>query len=156
MQRRAFTLRVKVSSTERSIAIGWENPKFLGGYRKFCSLRCLQNVESIFMISYWESINWIEISIQYEGDYDLECVPLGWSGSGSVIGDHSDHGRSNEPMNLLWTMIHRFIWSTMIRVISDHWCSSGSSQRNAPLVPRYGCSKLSFEQRWVFQPRFKQ
>ena len=40
------------------------------------------------MISYWESINWIEISIQYEGDYDLECVPLGWSGSGSVIRDH--------------------------------------------------------------------
>ena len=27
------------------------------------------------------------------------CVPLGWSGSGSVMRDHSDHGRSNEPMN---------------------------------------------------------
>lgn len=77
MQRRAFTLRVKVSSTERSIAIGGENSAFLGGYRKFCSLRCLQNVQSIFMISYWESINWIEISIQYEGDHDLGCVPLG-------------------------------------------------------------------------------
>ena len=39
-------------------------------------------------------------------------------GSGSVIRTHSDHGRSNEPMNpcLEWT--HRFIWSTMIRVIS--------------------------------------
>lgn len=77
MQRRAFTLRVKVSSTERSIAIGGENPALLGGYRKIGSLRCLQNVQSIFMISYLESINWIEISIQYEGDYDLGCVPLG-------------------------------------------------------------------------------
>ena len=59
------------------------------------------------MISYWESINRIEISIQYEGDYDFGCVPLGWSGSGSVIRDHSDYGRSNEPMNLLWTRIYR-------------------------------------------------
>ena len=25
---------------------------------------------------------------------------------------HADHGRSNEPMNPLWTRIHRFIWST--------------------------------------------
>ena len=39
----------------------------------------------------------------------MGCVPLGWSGSGSVIQDHSDHGRSNDPMNPLWTMIHRFI-----------------------------------------------
>ena len=28
--------------------------------------------------------------------------------------------------------IHWFIWSTMIRVISDHWSWSGSYQRNAP------------------------
>ena len=33
---------------------------------------------------------------------------------GSVIWDHSDHSRSNEPINPLWTRIHRFIWSTMI------------------------------------------
>ena len=62
------------------------------------------------------------------------CIPLGWSGSGSVIRDHSDHGRSNEPMNPPWTRIHRFIWSTMIQVISDHWSWSGSYQRNAPYV----------------------
>ena len=60
------------------------------------------------------------------------CVPFRWSRLGWVIRDHSDHGRSNEPMNPLWTRIHRFIWSTMIRVISDHWSWSGSSQRNAP------------------------
>ena len=45
--------------------------------------------------------------------------------------DHSDHGRSNEPMNPRPGWIHRFIWSTKIRVISDHWFWSGSSQRNA-------------------------
>ena len=60
------------------------------------------------------------------------CVPLGWSGTGSVIRDDSDHGRSNGPMNPLWTRIHRFIWSTMIQIISDHWSWSGSYQRNAP------------------------
>ena len=38
----------------------------------------------------------------------LGCVPLRWSGS--VIRHHLDHGRSNEPMNPLWTRIHRFIW----------------------------------------------
>ena len=63
----------------------------------------------------------------------MGCVPLGWSGSGSAIGNHSDHGRSNEPMNPLWTRIHRFTWSIMIRVISDQWSWSGSSQRNAPM-----------------------
>ena len=42
----------------------------------------------------------------------IGCVPLGWSGSGSVIRDHSDHGRSSEWMNPLWTRIHQFIWST--------------------------------------------
>ena len=63
----------------------------------------------------------------------LGCVPLGWSRSGSVMRDHSDHGRSNTPMNPLWTRIHWFIWSSMIQMISDHWSWSGSSERNAPL-----------------------
>ena len=62
-----------------------------------------------------------------------ECVPWGWSGLGSMIGDHSDHGRSNEPMNPGWTRIRRFIRSAMIREISDHWSWSGSSQRKAPI-----------------------
>ena len=47
-------------------------------------------------------------------------------GSGSVIRDHSDHGGSNKPMNPCPECIHRFILSTMIRVISDHWSWSGS------------------------------
>ena len=50
--------------------------------------------------------------------WTLGCVPLRWSGSGSVIRDHSNHGRSNEPMNPLWKRIHWFIWSAMIRVIT--------------------------------------
>ena len=37
-----------------------------------------------------------------------------------MIRDGLDHGRSNEPMYPLWTRNHRFISSTMIRVISDH------------------------------------
>ena len=44
----------------------------------------------------------------------------------SVIRDHSHHARSNEPMNPCPEWIHRFIWSTMIRVISDHWSWSGT------------------------------
>ena len=47
-----------------------------------------------------------------------------------VIRDHSDHGRSNERMNPCPEWIHRFIWSTMVQVISDHWSWSGSFQRN--------------------------
>ena len=47
----------------------------------------------------------------------------GWSGSGSVSQDHSDHGASiaKEPTNPLWSRIRRFLWCTMIRVIWDHW-----------------------------------
>ena len=45
---------------------------------------------------------------------------MGWFGSGSVMQDHSDHGRANEPTNPCPEWIHWFIWSTIIRVISDH------------------------------------
>ena len=62
---------------------------------------------------------------------DLGCVPLGWSRSGSVIQDHSDHGASKEPKNPFWVRISRFLWCAMIWVILDHWSWSGSSQRNA-------------------------
>ena len=64
----------------------------------------------------------------------LGCVPLGWSGSGSVIQDHSDHGASKEPMNPWSEWIRRFLCCTMIRVILIYWSGSGSPQRNAPLV----------------------
>ena len=53
------------------------------------------------------------------------CLPLRWSGSGSVIRDHSDHGSSNEPMTPCPEWIHRLIWSTMsdlgsLILIPDH------------------------------------
>ena len=60
------------------------------------------------------------------------CLPYRWSRSGSVIWDHSDHGRSNEAMNPIWRRFHLFILSTIIQVISDHWSWSGSSHWNAP------------------------
>ena len=63
------------------------------------------------------------------------CVPLGLSRSGSLIRDHSDYGISNDLMNPCSEWIHRFIWSTMIRVISDHWSWSGSPIRKAPIYP---------------------
>ena len=50
------------------------------------------------------------------------------------IRDHSDRGRSNEPMNPLWIRIHRFSLSIIIWVISDHRSWPGSSQRKAPKV----------------------
>ena len=34
-----------------------------------------------------------------------------------LIQDHSNHGTSKEPMNPLWSRIHRFLWW----VILDHW-----------------------------------
>ena len=74
----------------------------------------------------------------------LGCVPLGWSGSGSKIQNHSDHdalkGKTVNPY-LQW--IHRFLWSTMIQVLLYHWSWSGSSQRNAPLIVVDHCDALT-------------
>jgi len=64
----------------------------------------------------------------------LGCISLRWSGSGSVIQDHLDHGASKDPMNSWPEWILRFLWWTMIRVILDHWSWSSLSQRNPPLV----------------------
>ena len=62
------------------------------------------------------------------------CFTLGWSGSGSEIRDHADHGRSNELMNFCPEWSHQCIWSTMIQVISDHLSWSRTSQRNPLLI----------------------
>lgn len=67
--------------------------------------------------------------IKYSG-----CVPLGWSGSGSIQdrpgimiyqkkADESNLGR-----------IRWFLWYTMISVTLVHWSGSGLSHRNAYLV----------------------
>ena len=69
-------------------------------------------------------------------------------------------------MNLLWTRIHRFIWSTMIRVIYDQWSWSRSSQRNAPMqmnrwihsgqgfIGSYKVCSFRRIQKRIFDPRF--
>jgi len=49
----------------------------------------------------------------------LRCVALRWSGSGSVIQDHLDHGSSKEQMNPLCSWIHRFLCCTLTREIPD-------------------------------------
>ena len=73
----------------------------------------------------------------------LGCVPLRWSRSGSVIRDHSDHGRTNEPMNprsfdLPWSE-----WSWI------YWFWSGSSQRNAPLISKILTGRVCCKLLWV-------
>ena len=55
----------------------------------------------------------------------------GWSGSGSVIQDDSDHGASKGPIKPLWSRIHRFLWSTMIWVILDSDPDHPMAQKNA-------------------------
>ena len=56
----------------------------------------------------------------------FEMIRIRISDPRSVTGDRW-------PMNPLWKRIHGFIWSTIARVILDHWSWSGSSQRNASL-----------------------
>jgi len=59
---------------------------------------------------------------------------LGWSGSGSVVQDHSDHGASKEPMNPLWSRIHRLLWCNMIRVILVQITPKERTQRLVPIT----------------------
>ena len=52
---------------------------------------------------------------------------------------------SAEPMNPLWTTIHRLLWCTMIGVISGHRSWSGTSRKNATLcgyIPPNFCTRL--------------
>ena len=66
----------------------------------------------------------------YKGNYWALTIISMEHPERSVIRDHSNHGRSNEPMNRCPEWIHRFIWlATMIRASSDHWSWSASSQR---------------------------
>ena len=46
------------------------------------------------------------------------CIPLGWSRSESVICDHSDHGRSNEPMTS--TLDRDLAGHLIYQDLSDH------------------------------------
>ena len=50
--------------------------------------------------------------------------------------------RSNEQTNTFPEWIHRFIWSTMVRVISDHWSWSAPTQRKARI---FGAWKFCYD-----------
>ena len=69
------------------------------------------NLEFKFQWKILESSTWNPESMEWDSESKtvLECVPLIWSGSGSVIWDHLDHGGSNEPMNPCTEWIHQFI-----------------------------------------------
>ena len=69
------------------------------------------NLEFTFQWKILESSTWNPESMEWDSESKtvLECVPLIWSGSGSVIWDHLDHGGSNEPMNPCPEWIHQFI-----------------------------------------------
>ena len=64
---------------------------------------------------------WMRSEKGFIGSFELP-----WSEWSLISDPDLDHPRRTHPR------IHRFIWSTMIRVISDHWSWSGSSQSNAP------------------------
>ena len=111
--------------------------------KRFCNRFPTANIDFFFGLA-------DDYFIQFRPIYNMSLFEFrvrsfGMIGSGSVIRAHSDRGRSNEPMNpcLEWT--HRFIWSTTIRVIFDHWSWAGSSQRNAPLVSLLCKITLSFK-----------
>ena len=71
-----------------------------------------------------------------------------------MIPDHSDHVRSNEPINPLSTRIYRLTWSTMVWVIWDHRSWSESSHRKrSPFCCAYSWSclwsVLFFHKNWA-------
>ena len=72
----------------------------------------------------WSCVNWKtpqkRKSVPRLLSMIVGCIPLGWSGSGSLIRDHSDYGRSNEPMN---PWVH---YSGMIRIRITDQRSLGS------------------------------
>ena len=81
------------------------------------------------------------------GTTESPHVPQSWGASLWVIPIRISDPRSLGLWQVKWahesthelTRIYRFIWSTMIRMILDHWSWFGSSQRNAPVAdPREG------------------
>ena len=64
--------------------------------------------------AHWTLLSLSYLSVYYSRNllwWHSVCIPLGWSGSWSVIQDHS-HGSSKEPMNLWPERIHQFLWCT--------------------------------------------
>ena len=68
------------------------------------------------ILSICSCLSWIPFLAWISSVYSY--VPLRWSGLGSVIQDHFDHGTctctSNEPMNPFPAWIYQFLWYTLI------------------------------------------
>ena len=86
--------------------------------------RCIRKPQWFYYLKSYNTImnfpvHWILLSLSYLSVYyswnllgwHSGCIPLEWSGSWSVIQDHS-HGSSKEPMNLWPERIHQFLWCT--------------------------------------------
>ena len=85
---------------------------------------------SIFQSHCWMHAEWRQSKVSIDW---LECVPLGWPASGSVIRNHSRIMRHQ--INQRIHSGKRFnCLSCMIRVILEQWFWSGSSQRKASLL----------------------
>ena len=101
----------------------------------------------------WQAINSSIASTENKRKEGYGFVPLGWSGSDQWSEITRDHSRLNEPMHPCPEWIHRFTWSTIIRVISDHWSWSRSSQRNAPYVTN---NLIKLRKSEVYKPKVVQ
>ena len=82
----------------------------------------------------------------------LACVLLGWSGSGSVIRDHSDHGALNELMKIhVWPKWnHQFlqcttisIWVILIQITQKNRLLHDSYMQNCKVLSQKGVKYLS-------------
>ena len=71
----------------------WATKRLQNNYREEKLLCQNYAIHYILMVSQVLHVREFKIKIV------LGCIPLGCSGSESLIRDHSDHGRSNEPVN---------------------------------------------------------
>lgn len=77
---------------------GWNNAANVISGKTLRALRCSVSVEKFLSLHPW-----------IKG-----CTPLGGSGSGAAIQDHSDDSSFKEPMNPWLEWIYRLLWWTMI------------------------------------------
>ena len=71
--------------------------------------------------AHWTLLSLSYLSVYYSRNllwWHSVCIPLGWSGSWSVIQDHS-HGSLKEPMNLWPERIHHYLWCTCTMMDPD-------------------------------------
>ena len=103
----------------------WQN---LGPWTKFNFVlwlrSCLKEGRILFIPIPYCNIYWayaIVLSITFLSMHGY--VPLGWSGLGSMIQDHLDHGTctctSNKPLNPFPDWIYQFLWCTLTHDLGE-------------------------------------